>query len=340
MISILFAFIFIILSCGHTYAQDNNPPTNLFFQIDYESAELFEEALNNGTDTDGKTVKFKVVKYVPNSILGVNCWAGKHLNFISTEQLKVTSGDTIVGRISKKPSKFLGSWKIHYDVLQLLPTGGSIEEENTPTTVNTPASEDGKIAIPKSSSYYLGKQYADVVSQIEQAGFTNISVAAQYDLYWGKDKEKTVASITIGDVDKFKSGDTFAPDTLVVLTYHMYYKDDPELRTYQGVVYDRAFYLSGKDGLRARFYSYYLFCESDHTVLHITHSTAGNGRTKRHYGVYRGSLDDSVSITWETWDFVTSLKKTTTNDHTYWVEDGEEYSEKSVESSLNEIRNW
>lgn len=89
------------------------------YVIDYEDAESFEKALNNGEKVNGKFVQFDVIEYKPDSVMGINCWSGEHLNFISETELNVQKGDIIVGRITKEPSKKLGSWKVLYEVITI-----------------------------------------------------------------------------------------------------------------------------------------------------------------------------------------------------------------------------
>lgn len=91
--------------------------------IDFEDAATFEKALNDGEKVKGKIVKFDVVEYKPDSALGINCWSGEHLNFISEIELNVSKGDIVVGRITDEPSKNLGSWKILYEVIGINPDG-------------------------------------------------------------------------------------------------------------------------------------------------------------------------------------------------------------------------
>lgn len=57
--------------------------------IDYNTAEEFENVLINDEKVDNKVVKFEVNDYKEDSVLGINCWAGEHLNFISEEVLDV-----------------------------------------------------------------------------------------------------------------------------------------------------------------------------------------------------------------------------------------------------------
>lgn len=102
--------------------------------IDYFDADSFESALNNGTDVTNKIVQFYVNDYKPDSALGINTWAGEHLNFISEEELDVEEGDYVIGLVTSEPTKtFLGgSWKIPYEVLDI--RSKPIEKDLTPAT--------------------------------------------------------------------------------------------------------------------------------------------------------------------------------------------------------------
>ena len=89
------------------------------YEIDYSDAVSFEKALNDGEKVNGKVVQFDVIEYKPDSALGINCWSGEHLNFISDEELDVKKGDIVIGRVKKEPTKALGSWRISYEVLAI-----------------------------------------------------------------------------------------------------------------------------------------------------------------------------------------------------------------------------
>ena len=120
--------VFPLVACGSEEAPATIDQDN--YVIDYNDAKSFEQALNDGVKVKGKVVRFDVVEYKPDSSMGINCWSGEHLNFISENELDVKAGDFIVAHITKEPSKVLGSWKIQYTVLK-------IESPNvdTPSTI-------------------------------------------------------------------------------------------------------------------------------------------------------------------------------------------------------------
>jgi hypothetical protein len=87
--------------------------TNKTVKADY-TTEKFEAALNKGDNLEGKTVSVKVEKLVPNSALGYNIQAGKHLNFVSSDNPNVKKDDTVILKV-KKVASTLGSYVISYE---------------------------------------------------------------------------------------------------------------------------------------------------------------------------------------------------------------------------------
>ena len=112
--------------------------------------------------------------------------------------------------------------------------------------------------------------------------------------------------------------------------------DDTEKRTYNNTVYDVAYYTDKKDGMRARAYYYYLFCEAENKVLRCFHSTAGSGTTGFKEGTYEGTLGESVTIT------IYSETETFTFDgNTMHSIDGKEsFTSTDVESAISRIKSW
>lgn len=119
VISIL-ALLLVLTGCSNMENKKTKNSTDFDeLELDYNDATSFENALNSGEKVNGKTVKFDVLEYKPDSLLGINCWAGEHLNFISDEELEVKVGDTIIGQIKEEPTSVLGSWEIKYDVIEI-----------------------------------------------------------------------------------------------------------------------------------------------------------------------------------------------------------------------------
>lgn len=103
--------------------------------IDYNDAESFEKALNDGVDVENKVVKFEVSDYKPDSALGYDAWAGEHLNFISDDDIKADSGDEIIARVNEFDKK-LGSWVIKYTLIEKEDSNGETNIVET-TTIET-----------------------------------------------------------------------------------------------------------------------------------------------------------------------------------------------------------
>lgn len=82
--------------------------------IDYGDAESFEAALNEGENLENKVVRFIAGDIRPNSTFGYNVWAGEHLNFVSSRNPDIRTGNIVTVRISTIEN-FLGSWIISYE---------------------------------------------------------------------------------------------------------------------------------------------------------------------------------------------------------------------------------
>lgn len=94
------------------------------YSIDYLSAESIESDLNEDEDIKNKIVRFSVKEYV-ESTFGYNAQAGEHLNFISEADLKLKENDEVVGKVTSF-KKFLDTWIVYYDVIEIIP---AIEEK-------------------------------------------------------------------------------------------------------------------------------------------------------------------------------------------------------------------
>lgn len=112
--------------------------------------------------------------------------------------------------------------------------------------------------------------------------------------------------------------------------------DNTEKRTYNGTVYDEAYYADKKDGMRAKAYYYYLFSEAENKVLRCSHSTAGSGKTIIKVGTYEGTLGESVTIT-----INSETEAFTFDGNTMRSIDGKEsFTSTDVESAISKIKSW
>lgn len=82
--------------------------------LDYANAEAFEAALNAGENLTGKTVRFVVTKFIPNSFFGYNLVGGQHLNFCSPHNPDAEVGQELTVVVQDVVST-MGSWIISYE---------------------------------------------------------------------------------------------------------------------------------------------------------------------------------------------------------------------------------
>lgn len=279
---------------------DNQQGTT--YTPDYTDAESFEAALNNGAKVNGKIVQFVVVAYKPNSALGINCWAGEHLNFISENELNVTEGDVIIGYVSEEPSKTMGSWKIPYIVLAIneANTDATIPSKPEDTKPDDTKPEDTKpedtkpedttppantAGAPDDWTNLLEKHYEEVKKKFEDAGFTNIvCVAHEIDYNENNTLEGSVVNIAIGENGEnctFSKGEQFAKDVKIRIDYRV----KPAKPASE---YEKAYIRD-----MSNYDLYYMFDTDTKTVVYF-----GTNDTYIEKGTYTGDFATGVTITW------------------------------------------
>ena len=84
------------------------------YVVDYGDAEAFENDLNDGKNLEGVVVQFVVKEIHPDSALGYNVWAGKHLNFVSSRNPNMNQDDIVTVKATTVEN-ILGSWVINYE---------------------------------------------------------------------------------------------------------------------------------------------------------------------------------------------------------------------------------
>lgn len=186
---------------------DENALNQNNITIDYNDASSFENALNSGIKVNGKTVKFEVKNYEPNSAMGINCWAGEHLNFISDNELDVKAGDFVIGRVKEEPTKnFLGSWKIKYDVIEIQNNNQESQvEENAANekdeNQNNNSSEMNSETNQRTYYYYTTND-TETAKKGNTGKYAYIDKSDTYDVYWVIDfDEGYVYNFTDGNED-------------------------------------------------------------------------------------------------------------------------------------------
>lgn len=267
------------------------------YTIDYTDAESFESALNKGKKVKGKVVQFYVNEYAPNSILGVNCHAGEHLNFIFENDLDVKAGDTIVVRITEDPSKIflIGSWEIPCEFLELI---DSADESSSNTSTSN------KIAITLSSDDFKNMTYSEAESVLREMGFTNFeyeTVTTQNETADNKISSVKFIEFIFVDSD-FEVGDIFYADATVKLCYFEYKEPEkPRPVFYSTNDYETAkkgntgvFSYKNKNGL------YDIYWIIDFDAGYIYYFTDGNGEnTCDKVKIAAGDLNYRITATWQ-----------------------------------------
>lgn len=297
-----------------------NPASETDNKLDYADAASFEKALNDGVKVNGKIIQFDVVEYKPDSALGINCWSGEHLNFISEEELDVGKGNIIVGRIIEEPTKTLGSWVIHYEVLSI--DGEKIEGETTDSTDSTepedpPVSQPTEITLTMGEDDFKGMNYQEAEQIFREMGFTNFEYRTVNTETESAEDTICYIEITewfIGDSD-FVKGDKFDADSTV--TFFSYEYEAPTAPS--PVFYSTNDYETAKNGntgvfsYRDRGSSYDIYWIIDFDEGYVYYFTDGNGESScDRLKIDSGTLNDKVTITYhdggDTWSYKLHFK--------------------------------
>lgn len=232
ILSFIILFVLIFSSAG---CDSNTVVDVLDYTIDYSDATSFESALNDGINVKGKIVQFYVEEYAPDSILGINCHAGEHLNFLFENELEVKTGDTIIVRITEEPSKvfLLGSWKVHCEFIETVTEKQGNDTNKESSTESQDSDNDKEPTIesedmaeaPDVWSNLLEKHYTEVKKQFENAGFTNITcVAHEIDFNENNVFEGSVVNIAIGEngeICTFEKGEQWEKDIKIRIDYRV-----------------------------------------------------------------------------------------------------------------------
>lgn len=90
---------------------------------------------------------------------------------------------------------------------------------------------DNEVKVLSSASDYKYKNYSDVVTSLEDAGFTNIKTEPVYDIYFGfLVSEGELKAVTIDGKSSFRKGDIFQNDAEVIITYHSSAGNEPSIQ--------------------------------------------------------------------------------------------------------------
>ena len=109
-----------------------------------------------------------------------------------------------------------------------------------------------------------------------------------------------------------------------------------EENTYNDVVYDKAFCFETKDGLRSKYYAFFLFSESENKVIFCSHHTAGNGTNHFYSGTFEGSLDKSISLKMDGVSKLDGAKINFRDGKMYY--NGDEYESMTVKEAIGKVK--
>ncbi len=178
--------------------------------------ECVENLLFSKYDVDVYLDDFKqgTISHGTNETFNLNLTKGTYeIKFVSAEDDGVTGGVSI---------------DIHQDEslkYKISCTSSQINVETIQGTISEHGEDEA--AMPRSASSYVFKNYADVQTELTEAGFTNISFEILYDIVIGWTEEGEVDSVSVDGNTEFEQGDIFKKDIAIVITYHMPEEDDP-----------------------------------------------------------------------------------------------------------------
>lgn len=297
---------------GGNNTESNDPDNSTSeYTLDYADAASFESALNDGEKVKGKIVQFDVVEYKPDSAMGINCWSGEHLNFISENALNVEKGNIIIGRITEEPSKVLGSWKVPYEPLVI--DGEKVESGTT----EQPETQPAAITLTMGEDDFKGMNYKEAEKIFREMGFTSFeyrTVDTEIESAADTISYIEITEWIIGDSD-FVKGDKFDADSTV--TFFSYKYEAPAAPS--PVFYSTNDYETAKKGNTGMFAyrdkggSYDIYWIIDFDEGYVYYFTDGNGESFcDRLKIESGTLNDAITITYhdggDTWSYKLHFK--------------------------------
>lgn len=95
---------------------------------------------------------------------------------------------------------------------------------------NADAEPDNRPAMPAAAGDLEGKQFADVVGELEEAGFANIETVALGNLITGwLHEEGEVDEIEVDGETEFEADQRFDPEVEIIVSYYSFPEDDDEV---------------------------------------------------------------------------------------------------------------
>ncbi len=249
-------------------------------------------------------------EYAPNSVLGINCHAGEHLNFLFKKELDVEAGDTIVVRVTEEPSKvfLIGSWNIPCEFLEFSEiaeeTNDNTQNETTPSiNSENKVTTSTEITLTMGMEDFKGMNYNVAEQKFREMGFANF----QYKIVNTEDKTiaDTISYCVITEFifgnSSFVEGDKFDADSTVTLYYYKYEEPaTPRPEFYS--TNDRENAKKGNTGVfsyknKKGTYDIYWIIDFDEGCIY--NFADGNGDTHcDKVKIVSGDLNDRITVTW------------------------------------------
>ena len=184
--------------------------------------------INNQTTYDADDVYSPdvkiVVKYSSDDRIDATTllsgWSGKNYSDLQ-RSLRAAGFTNITGTATETESKSKNQLVASISLNGQSFTGGDcFIQKNAPIQIKYYTLT---IEIDGEAKDYEGRNYQEVVSELESLGFTNITLKRADDLVLGWfSKEGNVKSISINGVSDFADGDSFAYDDEIVIVVHTF----------------------------------------------------------------------------------------------------------------------
>ena len=253
--------------------------------IDYSSSTTLSKDINAKKDINGKYAKVLVVEVVEVKDDLTKFKSNNNLEFTTNEKIEISKGDYVVLNIIKNPIQEDDVWKVEFDIVKLIETEETSEEneytipeENTSIEKEDQVNVEIKIVMDKDSSAYVGLDKTEVEKQLKDKGFTNIETKEEKTTD-SKNKSNTIKSVVVNDKE-FKKDDEYKKEDKIIITYWKYEKPASE--------YELAFIrdLSNYD-------LYYMFDTDTKKVVYF-----GTNDTYIEKGTYTGDFSSGIIINW------------------------------------------
>ncbi len=132
-----------------------------------------------------------------------------------TDKAKSMKEGTVIAVKNEQDEEVkMGEWYSAIDKIKIVYYEPWSEEEII-------AMHPGEARMPESAKKYTGKNYLQVVQELEEAGFSDIVISEIQDLKKGwVVKEGSIAKITVNDNAQFEKGDWYALSANICIEYH------------------------------------------------------------------------------------------------------------------------